>query len=323
MDVPDQDYGNNAQPFEGNYPSTVADDANIDPLLNVCTTGEQVLSGMGNSMDDQVLMGGAVWNPALDNPINFYPPVMPGMAPTPLNHSPNPPTETPSSTTTPSSESMFAPTRNSSKSSLPSVKSLDSSTKPRRSSRSTKTQQEPPAEPPSKTPRRRRASKAASIKEEEDEDEDGAELDESDKRNKFLKRNRIAASKCRQKKKEWVSNLEDTRYGLEHENNALHKQYNGLVDELSTIKNQLMQHASCNDANINQWLDNEAKKFVRRIAAQNQPSVQGQPYRDTAGDFCDTHRRGSSVATSIPQSIESEINYDHMSDSLLSSRPGA
>jgi hypothetical protein len=289
MDRPSQDFGDQAQNFQNNFPLTT-DDANIDPLLD-CTTGAQMPPIVSNPMDNQLLMGSAMWSP-LNNPVNFYPPSMPAMAPTALSNSPKAPTDTQSTPRTSSTDSMLGgPTRKSSKSSIPSVDSANTDTKPRRSSRATKTQrQQPPAEPATK-PRRRRASKEPSLKEEDEDEDDG--LDDSGKRSKFLKRNRIAASKCRQKKKEWVNQLQDTRVGLENENNALHRQYNGLVDELSTIKNQLMQHASCNDANIDQWLDNEAKKFVQRIAAQSRqpPPV---PASHGPGDFYSTHRRSSS-----------------------------
>ncbi|KAJ4135147.1 hypothetical protein NW768_004765 [Fusarium equiseti] len=298
MDGPNQNFGDKAQAFRDNFNLTTGqDDANIDPLLNDCPPNGAV-PPVSNPMDSQLFMNSGMWNP-----VGFYPSGMPGMAPTTLTNplqpnSPIQPIDTQSSPRTPASESLFATSRTSSKSSVPSFNSADADTKPRRSSRATtKAQPQPAAVETTKPQRRRRASKAPSIKEEveDEEDEEDAGLDDSAKRNKFLKRNRIAASKCRQKKKEWVSSLEDTRYGLEHENNVLHKQYNGLVDELSTIKNQLMQHASCNDANINQWLDNEARKFVQRIASQNQAQIQAQAQgHQNTGDCCDKHRRSSS-----------------------------
>ncbi|KAF4970831.1 hypothetical protein FSARC_2197 [Fusarium sarcochroum] len=303
MNGPNQNYGSQSQEFPGNYTLAAADDTNIDPLLNTCTPAGPVLPNVSNAMDNQFLMGSAMWNPTFNNPVGFYPPGVSGMAPTTLTGSSKPPTETQSSPRTSSSEPAFEASRTSSKSSIPSVNSatVDTDTKPRRSGRGIKTQrQQSSAEPVSNPPRRRKVAKELILKEEEEEDDiDDIGLDEDAKRTKFLKRNRIAASKCRQKKKEWVSNLEETRYGLEHDNSALHKQYNGLIDELSTIKNQLMQHASCNDANINQWLDNEAKKFVQRIATQNQAPVQTQPHRDT-GDCYDHHRRSSSGRLSTP-----------------------
>ncbi|KAF4998248.1 hypothetical protein FGRMN_3297 [Fusarium graminum] len=289
MDGSAQNHGSHTHSFSGHFPMNGADDTNIDPLLNV-TMGGSMPSNVSNPMGDQFLLNSTMWNPLLNDPVNFYPSGT-SLAPKTLTTSPKSPTDTRSSPGTQSSEPLFGSTRTSSKSSIPSVNSLDTDAKPRRSRKSANTQQ-PVAEPAAKPPRRRRVSKEPSLKEEDEEDEDDAGPEGSEKRDKFLKRNRIAASKCRQKKKEWVSNLEDTRYSLEHENNALHKQYNGLVDELSTIKNQLMQHASCNDANINQWLDNEAKKFVQRIAAQSNPPAPGQPHRDTGGLY--SHRRSSS-----------------------------
>ncbi|KAI2621695.1 hypothetical protein GGR54DRAFT_75903 [Hypoxylon sp. NC1633] len=82
------------------------------------------------------------------------------------------------------------------------------------------------------------------------------------KRNRFLQRNRVAATKCRQKKKEWVSDLEETRLGLESQNNHLQMEYSNLKNEITYIKAQLMEHATCNDINIDKWIENEAKRFV-------------------------------------------------------------
>ncbi|KAI2643364.1 hypothetical protein GGS21DRAFT_11784 [Xylaria nigripes] len=82
------------------------------------------------------------------------------------------------------------------------------------------------------------------------------------KRRHFLQRNRVAAMKCRKKKKEWVNDLEETKTGLESHNAHLHMELDGLVDEASRIRAQLMVHANCNDSNIDKWIENEAKRFV-------------------------------------------------------------
>ncbi|RYP00958.1 hypothetical protein DL765_010884 [Monosporascus sp. GIB2] len=87
-------------------------------------------------------------------------------------------------------------------------------------------------------------------------------VQEETKRNRFLEKNRIAATKCRQKKKEWMSDLEETRSGLESQNSQLRMECNGLLDEVSRLRIELMQHASCNDPNIDKWVENEAKRFV-------------------------------------------------------------
>ncbi|KAI1805418.1 hypothetical protein F4811DRAFT_222214 [Daldinia bambusicola] len=78
----------------------------------------------------------------------------------------------------------------------------------------------------------------------------------------FLERNRAAATKCREKKKEWVTDLEETRLDLENQHNLLKKEHSFLKNEITLIKSQLMDHANCNDPNIDRWIENEAKRFV-------------------------------------------------------------
>lgn len=315
MDGPSQEFGDQAQTFQNNFPLT-SDDANIDPLLD-CTAGAQAPLIVSDSMNNQLLMGSNMWNP-MNNPVNFFPPSMPAMAPSALTNSPEVPKEMHSTPETPFSEpASGGPTRQSSKSSIPSVDSVKTDTKPRRSSRATKTQRNQSSVEPVAKPRHKRAPKEPSLKEEDEDEDDG--LDETQKRSKFLKRNRIAASKCRQKKKVWMRELEETTRDLEIEHNALHSQYTDLMGELTTIKNQLMDHASCNDANINQWLDNEARKYVQRIAAQGRQPPPAPP-QDVPGEFYNTHRRSSSVATSVPRSIKSEIIYDHAAGNLVDAK---
>ncbi|KLO88026.1 uncharacterized protein LW93_5194 [Fusarium fujikuroi] len=299
MDGPSQDFGDQAQSFQDNFPMT-SDDVNIDPLLD-CTTGAQASPIVSNPMNNQLLMGSNMWNP-MNNPVNFFPPSMPAMAPSALDNSPKVPNEMHSTPETPMSEpTSGGPTRQSSKSSIPSIDSANTDTKPRRSSRATKTQRKQPSVDPVAKPRQKRTPKEPSLKEEDEDEDDG--LDETQKRSKFLKRNRIAASKCRQKKKVWIRELEETTKDLEIEHNALHSQYTDLMGELTTIKNQLMDHASCNDANINQWLDNEAKKYVQRIAAQSrQPSP--VPPQNVRGEFYNMHRRSSSGMRNLAQAYD-------------------
>lgn len=90
-----------------------------------------------------------------------------------------------------------------------------------------------------------------------------AGMEDEHKRNKFLERNRVAASKCREKKKKYVSSLEQTKIGLEAQHAHLQMEYNGLLGEVSGLKHHLMAHAKCNDPNINRWLNNEARRFVQ------------------------------------------------------------
>lgn len=98
-------------------------------------------------------------------------------------------------------------------------------------------------------------------------------VEEDRRRRKFLERNRIAASKCREKKKQYVSELEETKIELEAQHTQLQMEANALIAEISTLKHRLMAHAKCNDANIDRWLNNEARRFV-----QTNNELFGQPF---------------------------------------------
>ncbi|WYZ38691.1 hypothetical protein EsH8_III_000605 [Colletotrichum jinshuiense] len=154
------------------------------------------------------------------------------------------------------------------------------------------------------------------------------------KRDKFLERNRIAASKCRQKKKEWVSDLQETKQGLENQHAQLQMEYNGLVDEVTRMKNELMSHANCHDPNINLWLENEARRFVQNSAVRvkkqhmdasrmvgDRPLGMGGGYRPSIDSHMSliSPARSERAMTSIsPRSGSSaDINYDHMPDSAF------
>lgn len=138
------------------------------------------------------------------------------------------------------------------------------------------------------------------------------EAAEDDKRNKFLERNRIAASKCREKKKQFVSELEETKISLEQQHAHLQVEYNALVTEVGTLKHELMTHAKCNDTNIDKWIANEARKFVQTsdlfghqraaaAAAAAAAGAQGQ----LENPFAHSHTRQSSAASSVQHGLGS------------------
>jgi len=120
---------------------------------------------------------------------------------------------------------------------------------------------------------------------------------EEQKRSKFLERNRIAASKCREKKKQYVSDLEETKIGLEMQHAHLQMEYNGLLGEVSGLKHHLMAHAKCNDPNIDRWLDNEARRFV-----QTSNEIFGQAFTPNFGQ-----NGQSSIPTGSPRSRNASI----------------
>ncbi|KAL1872307.1 hypothetical protein VTK73DRAFT_1617 [Phialemonium thermophilum] len=210
---------------------------------------------------------------------------------------------------------------------------------------STSTLPTPPAPPP--PPALLSAKKRKTRKTKRDA---GGAKDE-EKRTKFLERNRIAASKCREKKKQYVSELEETKSELEAQHTQLQMEYNGLLTEVSGLKHHIMTHAKCNDPNIDRWLSNEARKFVQTSndlfgappadglsqtaysSHTRNPSTSSSRQSISINPF-DTGSRRDSLAYSQGTSLQTSptdvmfppfdklqgdpsMNYDHMPDHLL------
>ncbi|KAJ2357411.1 hypothetical protein H4S01_006497 [Coemansia sp. RSA 2610] len=86
---------------------------------------------------------------------------------------------------------------------------------------------------------------------------DGDATQEQARRRRFLERNRIAASKCRQKKKLWVQELERRAEDVTMQNRSLHIAVAQLKEEVMILKNQLLAHRNCNCSAIHQYLQAE------------------------------------------------------------------
>ncbi|KAG1041247.1 hypothetical protein G6F43_012125 [Rhizopus delemar] len=69
--------------------------------------------------------------------------------------------------------------------------------------------------------------------------------EEDVKRKNFLERNRIAALKCRQRKKQWLENLQIKLEYLTADNEQYHLQTNALREELIHLKTLLLAHKDC------------------------------------------------------------------------------
>ncbi|KAF9945179.1 hypothetical protein BGZ72_001588, partial [Mortierella alpina] len=76
-------------------------------------------------------------------------------------------------------------------------------------------------------------------------------MDEEEKRKNFLERNRQAALKCRQRKKQWLSNLQAKVEYLTTDNEHLQNQTAALRDEIIHLKALLLAHKDCPIAQAN------------------------------------------------------------------------
>ncbi|KAL0942469.1 bZIP transcription factor [Colletotrichum truncatum] len=80
------------------------------------------------------------------------------------------------------------------------------------------------------------------------EDKDGnskSKMTDEEKRKNFLERNRVAALKCRQRKKQWLANLQSKVELFSSENDALTAQITQLREEVVNLKTLLLAHKDC------------------------------------------------------------------------------
>ncbi|KAH8723362.1 Aft1 HRA domain-containing protein [Phaeosphaeriaceae sp. PMI808] len=79
----------------------------------------------------------------------------------------------------------------------------------------------------------------------EDTHKDGRKMTDEEKRKNFLERNRVAALKCRQRKKQWLANLQSKVELFSTENDALSGTVTQLREEIVNLKTLLLAHKDC------------------------------------------------------------------------------
>ncbi|KAJ5678103.1 Rho GTPase activation protein [Penicillium maclennaniae] len=82
------------------------------------------------------------------------------------------------------------------------------------------------------------------------------------KRAKFLERNRLAASKCRQKKKEHTQKLEYRFKEQSEKKERLQGEIASLRSQILSLKNEVLKHAQCGDEPIKLHLAQMVKKIT-------------------------------------------------------------
>lgn len=89
-------------------------------------------------------------------------------------------------------------------------------------------------------------------------------VEAGDKRSQFLERNRVAASKCRQKKKEWTSNLEQKARELQASKTSLALLVSSLREELLYLKGEALRHTTCDCNSVREYLARHAEASLPR-----------------------------------------------------------
>ncbi|KAK1140716.1 hypothetical protein N8T08_009917 [Aspergillus melleus] len=92
-------------------------------------------------------------------------------------------------------------------------------------------------------------------------------------RSKFLERNRVAASKCRQKKKDHCERLQ-ARYDLEVDRRErLLNDRSSLTTEILVLKNEAIAHAQCGNEPINNYLNGMVTDLHKKCGGGPRPSL--------------------------------------------------
>lgn len=162
-----------------------------------------------------------------------------------------------------------------------------------------KTTLEANADPPSKPPRRQRKTQSTNnislaqpqdaaprrrrtISSRSSAANSNGSADE--KRNKFLERNRVAASKCRQKKKEWTESLEAEHRNQQSLRRMLIEQKDSAQQEILYLKNMLLAHADCHHPDLDHWLRSTASN-ITQPDSEATDQAEGQPGEGLSVDF--------------------------------------
>ncbi|KAL5585731.1 hypothetical protein FOVSG1_013423 [Fusarium oxysporum f. sp. vasinfectum] len=99
------------------------------------------------------------------------------------------------------------------------------------------------------------------------EELDNDDLPKDPRRRRVLERNRIAANKCRLRKRDEALALSSQEEALEDQNRYLVTCLDSLTVEIYHLKTQLLRHTECNCVLIHNYIANEAQKCVDRLVA--------------------------------------------------------
>ncbi|KAH6961771.1 hypothetical protein BKA56DRAFT_637276 [Ilyonectria sp. MPI-CAGE-AT-0026] len=94
------------------------------------------------------------------------------------------------------------------------------------------------------------------------ESNDDEDLPRDPQRPLILERNRIAATKCRLRKRDEASALASREQAMEEKNRYLSTCFDQLTAEIYHLKTQLLRHTDCNCVLIQKYIANEARKSV-------------------------------------------------------------
>ncbi|KAI9480562.1 MAG: hypothetical protein EXX96DRAFT_607410 [Benjaminiella poitrasii] len=93
--------------------------------------------------------------------------------------------------------------------------------------------------------------------------------DAEERRKKFLERNRVAAYKCRQKKKNWMQELEQKAEIQNAYNEELRAVVGQLKEESMYLRNLLLTHGNCNCESVQAYLRKTSAEITNNVTPTN------------------------------------------------------
>ncbi|EPB82071.1 hypothetical protein HMPREF1544_11199 [Mucor circinelloides 1006PhL] len=97
--------------------------------------------------------------------------------------------------------------------------------------------------------------------------------DAEDRRKKFLERNRVAAYKCRQKKKNWMQELEQKAELQNNQNEELRNLVALLKEESMYLRNLLLTHGNCDCDSVQAYLRKQSAEITNNTMASRRSSI--------------------------------------------------
>lgn len=159
------------------------------------------------------------------------------------------------------------------------------------------------------------------------------------KRERFLERNRIAASKCRDKKKDWTNKMEEKMRILQADRSLLKELAQTLMEEKRTLTALLHEHSSCNHQGLDAWLKEKATAILsspdvvashlsRMESIQSSPTSRpesrcnfedsGLSYEGSRSNSLDSQQSNVMSPTVPPRSRQSSPEFPHRSGAHFS-----
>lgn len=145
---------------------------------------------------------------------------------------------------------------------------------------------------------------------------DGFPFQVSSARQSHLEKNRVAAHKCRQRKKEYINGLEARAREFSSKNKALKENVAMLREEVLSLKNEVLRHAGCGFWAVDEYL----ARCAGDLLGVDAPGMAGQPQSGTKNSpmtsssslqLDDAHRRSSSSASILSAVSSPDDNDDY------------